>query len=142
MYYEIEGEGPPVVMVHGFALSLESNWKAPKWVESLKNDYKLILLDCRGHGKSDKPHDEESYRMEKLVGDVTTVLDALELEKTHFFGYSLGGGIAYELVRHVPERLISVITGGAGAEVPSIGIYEEVIRYLEVVFQQTGFRGK
>ena len=60
IYYEIVGEGPPVVLIHGFPANLE-RWKETNWVTTLKEDYQLILLDCRGHGKSDKPHDESYY---------------------------------------------------------------------------------
>lgn len=61
--YEIAGEGEPIVLVHGFAASRVQNWRAPGWYETLnKAGYRVVALDCRGHGESDKPHDFEEIR--------------------------------------------------------------------------------
>ena len=62
IYYEVEGEGPPLVMLHGFAGSLE-HWRDFGYVDELKKDYKVVLIDNRGHGKSDKPHDPAMYNI-------------------------------------------------------------------------------
>jgi len=61
----------------------------------LKDDYQLILIDARGHGASDKPHDPEAYRTETMVADVVSVLNDLNIEKAHFLGYSMGGQIGW-----------------------------------------------
>ena len=61
IYYEIEGSGPPIVLAHGISGSLE-DWREVGWVESLRDRYRLILVDARGHGRSDKPHDPGAYR--------------------------------------------------------------------------------
>ncbi len=130
IYYEVEGEGPPLVMHHGFTSSLEG-FRESGFVDALKNDYRIILMDARGHGKSDKPHNPELYTSQKLVSDVVTVLDTLGIGTTSYYGYSFGGGIAYEIARYAPERIKAMIAGGAGAQVPSIEMYEEVIRFLK-----------
>ena len=111
IYYEIEGEGPPVILIHGFAANIEANWKATNWVNILKNDYKLILVDCRGHGKSDKPKDATQYG-EKMSEDIVKLLDHLSIEKTNFFGYSMGARITTDILLQKQERFISAIMGG------------------------------
>ena len=130
IYYEVEGEGPPLVMLHGLTGSLEG-WREVGYVDALKDDYQVILMDARGHGKSDKPHDPAMYIIENIVGDVIAVLDSLGIETTNFFGYSFGGGIAYELAKYTPERMKSLIVGGVGAKKPSPEMYEELIKSLE-----------
>ena len=130
IYYEVEGEGPPLVMLHGLTSSLEG-WKESGYVDALKDDYQIILMDARGHGKSDKPHDPAMYAAENLVGDVIAVLDSLGIETTNFFGYSFGGGIAFECAKYAPERMKSLIVGGAGARMPPPETFEEVIKSLK-----------
>ncbi len=115
IYYEVEGEGPPLVLHHGVTMRLDG-WRELGYVDGLKNDYQLILVDARGHGKSDKPHDPSAYTMEHRIGDVTAVLDDLGISSAHFFGYSYGGQIGFELAKYAPERAKSLIIGGAGAE--------------------------
>lgn len=111
IYYETEGDGPPVLMVHGFASNLEGNWKLTNWVQSLKEKYRLILLDCRGHGKSDKPHDEDYYG-QNMIKDVVNLMEHLSIEKANFFGYSMGAYLTFRLLLHKPELFISAILGG------------------------------
>ncbi|MFX1586464.1 MAG: alpha/beta fold hydrolase [Promethearchaeota archaeon] len=111
IYYEIEGEGPPVIMIHGFAANIEANWKATNWVDFLKDDYKLILVDCRGHGKSDKPKDAAQYG-EKINEDIVKLLDHLSIEKANFFGYSMGARITTDILLQKQERFLSAIIGG------------------------------
>ncbi|MFX1497874.1 MAG: alpha/beta fold hydrolase [Promethearchaeota archaeon] len=111
IYYEIEGEGPPVIMIHGFAANIEANWKSTNWVDFLKDDYELILVDCRGHGKSDKPKDATQYG-EKINEDIVKLLNHLSIVKANFFGYSMGGRITTDILLKNQERFISAIIGG------------------------------
>jgi len=111
IFYEIEGEGPPVVMIHGFSSNLESGWKETNWVETLRDNYRLILLDCRGHGKSDKPHGDSDYGL-KMVDDVIKLMEHLSIKKANFFGYSMGASIIFRLLLSTPEIFISAILGG------------------------------
>ena len=71
------------------------------------------------------------YATEKLVGDVVAILDSLAIETTNFFGYSFGGGIAFECAKYAPERIKSLIVGGAGARQPSAEMYDELINYFK-----------
>jgi len=111
IHYEVEGEGPPLVLCHGLFGSLEQ-WRVWGYVEALKDNYQLILIDSRGHGASDKPHDPKAYRTETMVADVVSVLNDLDVEKAHFLGYSMGGQIGWCIGRHAPDRFYSLIIGG------------------------------
>ena len=118
IYYEVEGEGPPVILIHGFAASLEGNWKQANWVNVLKENYKLILLDCRGHGKSDKPLDPAQYGAH-MTDDIVKLLDHLSIEKANFFGYSMGSRLTLELLLSKQELFISAILGGFAIQFPN-----------------------
>ncbi len=111
IHYEVEGEGPPLVLQHGLYRSLR-DLRVWGYVEGLKNDYRLILVDARGHGSSDKPHNVEAYTSKPRAGDILAVLDELTLSQAHYFGYSMGGWIGFALAKHAPERFHSLIIGG------------------------------
>ena len=111
LYYEVEGEGPPVLMLHGLTGSIEESWRQTNWVENLKDRYRLILLDCRGHGKSDKPRGS-SYYGQKMVEDVVKLLEHLSIDKANIFGYSMGANITFQLLMTKPEIIICAILGG------------------------------
>lgn len=112
IYYEIEGQGPPLVFAHGGTGNMNS-WRTYGYVEHFTNQYTVILFDARGHGQSDKPHAVMAYNYRSLVDDVITVLDDLQIDKAHFWGYSLGGYIGFGLAKHYPQRIHSLIIGGA-----------------------------
>ena len=112
LYYEVMGRGDPILLIHGFFSSLE-DWKEFGYVERLQQDYQLILLDVRGRGGSDKPHNPEAYSLKLLVDDIVLVLDELKLKKTHFLGYSMGGWIGFGMAKYAPDRLHSLMIGGA-----------------------------
>ena len=111
IHYEVEGDGAPLVLLHGISDTIES-WYVCGYVESLKKEYRLILIDVRGHGDSDKPHDSEAYAMKLLVNDVVAVLDDLKISKAHFFGYSMGGWIGFGIAKYSPQRFHSLIIVG------------------------------
>jgi pimeloyl-ACP methyl ester carboxylesterase len=111
IHYEVEGTGPALVLQHGFTQCLQ-DWFECSYVGELRSNYRLILVDARGHGDSDKPHDEASYALDRRVADVTTVLDALSIEKAHFWGYSMGGYIGFGMARYAPRRVNALVIGG------------------------------
>lgn len=112
IYYEVEGSGSPIVLQHSFTSSLE-RWRECGYVDALKNDNCLILIDARGHGRSDKPHSPDDYAWHLRVGDVLAVIDELGLSQVNFWGYSMGGVYGFNLASLAPERLTSLIVGGA-----------------------------
>jgi pimeloyl-ACP methyl ester carboxylesterase len=112
IYYETEGKGPPLILHHG-SFGSGQDWRDLGYADALTRDHQLILIDARGHGASDKPHDEAAYDMALRVSDVTSVLDALDLQRAHFFGYSMGGWIGFGMAKFAPDRVHSLILGGA-----------------------------
>jgi len=127
IYYEVEGEGPPLVLLHGFTQSLEA-WRENGYIDGLKNDYQLILLDARGHGRSDKPHTPEAYNWEFRAQDVIVTLNDLNISQTHYFGYSMGSRIGFELARRVPDRMRSLILIAGGARYNPDGVSARIKR--------------
>lgn len=118
IHYVVVGEGEPVVLIHGFSANLQQNWKMPGIIDALKDDFQVIAIDNRGHGRSDKPHDVEQYGME-MIEDPIRLLDHLGIEKAHFVGYSLGGFITGKILTTFPERVITATLGGAGWDDPA-----------------------
>lgn len=114
LFFTDEGRGPPVVLVHGFAVSGDLNFRLPGITRSLRARYRVLSLDQRGHGQSDKPHGP-AYGL-TMVRDVVALLDHVGLERAHVVGYSLGGFVALKLACTCPERLLGVGVLGAGFE--------------------------
>ncbi|HET6839214.1 MAG TPA: alpha/beta hydrolase [Bradyrhizobium sp.] len=113
--YLDEGEGDPILLVHGFASSKNVNWVYPTWVSELKKDgRRVIALDNRGHGDSGKLYDPEEYRLPVMAGDVTALMDHLNIERADIMGYSLGSRMTAVLAKYEPHRLRSAIFGGIG----------------------------
>jgi pimeloyl-ACP methyl ester carboxylesterase len=113
--YLDEGEGDPIVLVHGFASTKGVNWVYPRWVSDLKkNGRRVIALDLRGHGDSSKLYDSKEYSIEILGDDTLALMDHLKLERADMMGYSLGARITASLARDQPKRLRSAIFGGLG----------------------------
>ncbi len=112
IHYEVEGAGPPLVLLHGFPKRLEM-WREAGYVDALSADYHLVLIDARGHGQSGKPHEPKAYSMELQVSDVTSALDGLGIAQAHVFGSTLGGGqTCFGMLQHAPDRLASLIIHG------------------------------
>ncbi len=125
IYHEIEGEGPDLIMIHGFAASIEYNWRLTNWIKALKDENRLILMDCRGHGKSDKPRDPAQYGF-KMIEDVMKLMDHLSITRSNFFGYSMGSWLTLNLLLREPERVNCAILGGF--VLPSPGGRETALR--------------
>jgi pimeloyl-ACP methyl ester carboxylesterase len=113
--YVVEGTGPTIVLVHGFASSLDANWRATGVIDALvAAGRQVVALDCRGHGASDKPHEPSAYSGTKIADDVIELMDYLEIRVADVMGYSMGGGIAASLLARHPQRFRTVIFGGVG----------------------------
>ena len=110
IYYEVEGQGPPLVLAHGGSDSLNM-WRRCGHTDALKDDFQLILFDFRGHGRSDKPHEASAYGV-KMADDVLAVLDDLGMTKAHYFGYSMGATTGFTLATRYAARFHSFILGG------------------------------
>src|ERR1700731_3626545 len=113
--YLDEGEGDPIILVHGFASSKNVNWVYPAWVSELKkNGRRVIALDNRGHGDSSKLYDSEDYHIGTMAGDVRALMDHLGIERADMMGYSMGARMTAYLAQSYASRIRSAIFGGIG----------------------------
>lgn len=111
IYYEIVGQGPPLVLHHGLMQTLK-RWYVCHYVEALQAEHQVILIDPRGHGGSDKPHETADYELDLRVADVLCVINQLGLDKVTFWAYSDGGRVAFGLAKYAPQRVTALIIGG------------------------------
>jgi pimeloyl-ACP methyl ester carboxylesterase len=115
--YVEQGSGEPVILIHGLSGDVERNWIDTGVMPTLVKDFRVIALDYRGHGKSEKPHDPKAYGME-MARDILRLMDHLKIARAHMVGYSLGGHIVARLLTTNPERFLTATLGGsAGARV-------------------------
>ena len=106
--YLDEGEGDPIILVHGFASSKNVNWIYPTWVSDLKKDgRRVIALDNRGHGESSKLYDAGDYEIAAMASDIAALMDHLNIERADMMGYSLGSRMTAVLARKQPQRIRS-----------------------------------
>ncbi len=113
--YLDQGEGEPIVLVHGFASTKEVNWVKPGWVSTLTAaGRRVIALDNRGHGQSSKLYDPTAYRTALMAEDVRALLDHLQIERADVMGYSMGARITAFLAVYHPARVRSAVIGGLG----------------------------
>ncbi len=116
IHYEVFGEGQPIVLVHGFASSLQENWVQTGWVNRLVSaGRRVVALDCRGHGESAKPRYMAAYEGGTMAEDVIRLMDHLEIDRADLMGYSMGGAVALDLIMRHGERFARVVLGGMGA---------------------------
>jgi pimeloyl-ACP methyl ester carboxylesterase len=109
--YVEQGVGEPVLLIHGYTQSLESNWIDTGVFQNLARDHHVITFDLRGHGKSGKPHEPAAYARE-MVQDAIRLLDHLNIRKAHIVGYSLGAIITAKLLTTNPDRFLTGTLGG------------------------------
>jgi pimeloyl-ACP methyl ester carboxylesterase len=113
IHYTVQGSGEPVLLIHGFTANIPIQWDSPGITAALAAQYRVIALDNRGHGQSGKPHDPKKYGKE-MVEDSVRLLDHLKIKKAHVVGYSMGAMLAGNLMATHPDRVLSVVLGGAG----------------------------
>ena len=141
-----EGEGEPIVLIHGFASNKEVNWVAPGWVTTLtRAGRRVIALDNRGHGQSTKLYEPAAYHSAIMAQDVRALLDHLALPRADVMGYSMGARIAAFLALADPQRVRAAVLGGLGIHlVEGVGLPETIALALEAptraeVTDPTGF---
>ncbi|HUS00710.1 MAG TPA: alpha/beta hydrolase [Chitinophagaceae bacterium] len=115
IYYEVRGKGKPVLLVHGF-ISNSTSWKrAALYSDLLNSGYKVILLDMRGNGKSDKPHDTAAYENDAEVKDIMKLIGLLKIKHYSAIGYSRGSIITARLLV-LDKRVKNAVLGGMGLD--------------------------
>ena len=108
IHYHVEGEGPALVLQHGQGDNMQA-WYDAGHVAALKSRYKLILVDARGHGESDKPYSPDAYHISQNVADIIAILDELSIDKAHYWGHSMGGRIGFGCAKYAGSRFHSLI---------------------------------
>jgi pimeloyl-ACP methyl ester carboxylesterase len=133
--YLDEGQGQPIVLVHGFASTKEVNWVHPGWVTTLtRAGRRVIVVDNRGHGASSKLYDPAMYYSATMADDVRALLDHLNIERADVMGYSMGARITAFLVLSHAARVRSAIFGGLGIRlVEGVGLPETIADALEAL---------
>lgn len=112
---EGDPSGAPVLLIHGFASTANVNWVHPGWLKTLGDaGFRVIALDNRGHGASDKPHEAEAYRPPVMAEDAVALLNHLGIPEANVMGYSMGARISAFLALAHPERVRSLVFGGLG----------------------------
>lgn len=107
IYYEIHGEGEPLLMIQGYSF-YSGHWMT--LVPEMAKDYRAIIFDNRGTGRTDKPV-EPPYTMKLMAADAKGLLDAIGIDKANVFGVSMGGMIAQEFALTYPDRVINLVVG-------------------------------
>jgi pimeloyl-ACP methyl ester carboxylesterase len=128
-----QGQGEPIVLVHGFASTADVNWIHPGWVATLtRAGRRIIALDNRGHGASSKLYHPAAYHTAVMAEDVRALLDHLGIGRADVMGYSMGARITAFFARAHPARLRRAVLGGLGIHlVDSAGLPESIAEALE-----------
>jgi len=128
-----EGEGEPIVLVHGFASNKDVNWVFPGWVTTLtRAGRRVIALDNRGHGASAKLYDPAAYHSAIMAADVRALIDHLGLPRADVMGYSMGARIVAFLALLHPGKVRSAVLGGLGIRlVDGVGLPDTIASALE-----------
>jgi len=118
IHHEQRGDGHPIVLVHGWGLGSRRSWIDTGWVDALQPHRRVVLLDVRGHGQSEKPHTPGAYTYRAMAADVLQVMDELGIETADLLGYSMGSFIGAVLLGEPAHarRFTSMILGGIGDE--------------------------
>ncbi len=131
--YEVTGEGPPVLLIHGFASNARVNWIDTGWVKALTGaGYQTITFDNRGHGESGKLYDPAAYPAPEMAEDARRLLDHLGLSQVRVMGYSMGARIAAFLTLNHPERVVAAVFSGLAENmIRGVGGAEPIAQALE-----------
>lgn len=131
--YLDEGEGDPILLIHGFASNKAVNWQNTGWVDLfIKEGRRVIAVDNRGHGDSQKFHDPEAYGAPIMAEDARKLLDHLGIEQTDVMGYSMGARISAFLTLNHPQRVKRAIFSGLGyGMIEGVGDPEPIAAALE-----------
>ena len=131
--YETAGEGPPILLIHGFASTGRVNWWDTGWVKTLTDKGRLVVtFDHRGHGQSEKLYDSALYPAAEMAEDARRLLDHLAIPVADVMGYSMGARVAAFLAINHPQRVRrAVFAGLAQRMITGVGGAEAIAEALE-----------
>ena len=131
--FDDAGQGEPILLIHGFASNGRVNWVDPGWVKTLlAAGFRVITIDNRGHGESEKLYNPDLYSAPEMAEDARRLLDHLSIGRAHVLGYSMGARISAFLAIKHPSRVGAVIFGGlASRMITGVGGGAEIARGLE-----------
>jgi pimeloyl-ACP methyl ester carboxylesterase len=112
--YDVSGDGPPLVLLHGSVLS-RAIWRGLGYLAPLAQEHTVVRVDLRGHGMSGAPHDRAAYTQDVFVRDLLAVLEAEGIGRTALLGYSLGARIALSTTLAHPDRITRLVSLGGSA---------------------------
>lgn len=126
-------DAPVVVLVHGFASSTSDNWVQTGWVRMLEREgYRILGIDQRGHGASQKPHDPTGYAVHGLARDIEAVLDTFLIDEALYVGYSLGARVGWQVAQDLGDRIPRAVLGGVPDGIPLQRLdLDQVRRYAD-----------
>jgi len=133
--YDVVGEGRPLVLLHGWGVD-RSSWADVGYVDSLRSDHRLVIIDLRGSGASDKPHEADAYTADHLTADVLAVADAEGLDRFALWGHSWGGWISWMTAAAHPARVATLVTWGAWDPRPEDGPTEDGQKLISALRQE------
>jgi pimeloyl-ACP methyl ester carboxylesterase len=116
IFYEEHGAGSPVVLIHGFGIDARLQWGETGLIKFLAPHFRVIALDCRGHGRSKRFYDPDAYTMRNMSGDVLNLLDYLQVDRALLVGFSLGSRVCFEIMTTHPERCRAVVLSAFGPD--------------------------
>ncbi|WP_342641267.1 alpha/beta fold hydrolase [Rhodoligotrophos ferricapiens] len=133
IHYEVDGDGPPILLIHGFASNAQANWIDTGWVTALTQaGYQVIVFDHRGHGQSEKLYHSELYTTSAMAEDAVGLLDHLCMRQADVMGYSMGARVAARLAIDHPERVGRLILAGLAENmINGVGGAEDIAKALE-----------
>ena len=108
IHYAELGSGTPVILIHGYTANADGKWFKPGIAQALAERHRVIAIDARGHGKSEKPHDSMKYGPQ-MADDVVELMDHLGIQRAHVHGYSMGGSMLTQMLARHPEALVEFV---------------------------------
>jgi pimeloyl-ACP methyl ester carboxylesterase len=129
MYYEVHGQGEPIVLLHGAYMTIDNNWAA--MIPTLAKDHQVIAVELQGHGRTTDRDTPITY--EGMSDDVAALMDHLKIEKAVMFGYSLGGALAVRIAIDHPEKVSRIVAASAGYIYDEATMGPEFMKMIETI---------
>jgi pimeloyl-ACP methyl ester carboxylesterase len=133
IHYLDQGAGPVVVLIHSMASNIRHSWVDTGWVESLSSTYRVVAMDCRGHGLSAKSDDPDFYTADKMADDAVRLLDHLGIARVLVAGYSMGACVALNMAVRYGERVRAIVIGGVSSRAYKAPPPQELARLVEIL---------